>query len=192
MKKALATLLIVLLSPMAAAPVAAAEVTFDGFIMTIPDEIVITGSEADGERKCVFTISVRSANGDTLPLRAKFWFELYDSLGANVELALAEVSYAGRTIETGKNSNNCNNATGQLVGPYKYRALYVGQTSEQWQERLGDIRVRWVAPAPVAPLTPAQEVALLKSQIKEAQALLKAAQAKLKKVCAKKPKPKGC
>lgn len=197
MKKTLSSSLVLSLALVAflVTPAKAAEVTFDGYIMTIPDEIVITGSEVDGQRKCEFTISVRSTSGQAIPLRSKFWFELYDSLGANIDVALAEVAYSGVLEQLGRSGNNCNSAAGQLVGPYSYRALVVGQTSQQWQERFGQVLVRWEAPKPVtppAPLTPAQEVALLKSQIKDAQAFLKSVQAKLKKVCAKRPKPKGC
>ena len=191
----------------------AKEVQFGNVKVNIPDEITVTGSESGTEaRKCSIKVALDADAGTTIPLRGSVTMILRDSLGTTFDQGDATALVEGMTRLELRGAFGCDANRGTLKSPYTITLL--NRITPNSTLVTIPVNLTFVASAPKATPTPmmssnpksrdGEAVALaqnselkarltqLESQLKTIQSALLKANQKLTKICAIKPKPKGC
>jgi hypothetical protein len=191
----------------------AQEVQFGNVKVSLPDEITVTGSESGTEaRKCSIKVTLDADAGTTIPLRGSVTMILRDSLGTTFDQGDAIALVEGMTRLELRGAFSCDANRGTLKPPYTF--VLINRVTPSSTSVTIPVKLTFVESAARATPTPTmssnpkirdnEAVALaqnselkarltqLESQLKTIQSALLKANQKLTKICATKPKPKGC
>jgi hypothetical protein len=153
MKKVVAFMLVFVYLFQQDLPANAAVVNYGNLRITLPDTVVITGSETGTDkRSCTFQISVDAAPGTTIPLRASVNIGLQDSLGTSIDSGYSMATVEGLTHQEFIGVFHCSNI-GTLKPPYKFSGAIFG-IPNLWPNIEAPVNVNFVPESIVATPTP--------------------------------------
>lgn len=183
------------------------EIQIGALKVVLPTTIAITGTEIGlSDRECLFSVVLSARSNEFIPLRGGITVNLRDSIGTTIDNTYYEALVEGINRAEIKGAFRCKNTNATLKPPYAFEISPRNVTGES---KTVPVTLNFSKPNPTQSPTPIAKATSapvpsptiyvtnpvdesLKQQISRLKNQLDILEKKLRKVCASKPKPKGC